>query len=306
MFPVLYTCPTRIREAGVDADLPNERLWAQINWISAAINKLTGQFFQPYETTTRVDGRDSSIVGHRALVPIIKLAKLTIYDTDHNPGGLRRRRMWLPQTIPLEDADVLLAGAIVDADAYRVADDRRTVELLAGRFPDGRQNVEMDGVFGWMEDVAEASTTTTTDINDASTSVTLDSVDGIYFDDTLDITDTNDNQVRLWVLTVDVTTKEITFDKVNWIRGTVLSGATVKRYGRVPRGVERIALRMVELQAVNSAAPTTGRIRSEKVDEYSISFFGPEDIGISVPLVGDSLVGALLEEYSAPPSWRWV
>lgn len=126
----MYASVADLRAEGVTAaEASDERLELLIQEATALIDRLCGWFFEPRPATLRLDGRSAPSL--ELPVPPIRVDRLLVNDTE----------------LSLASADLIIVGAPIQPgfDAPRIT--------LAGwrRFPKGRGNVVVEGLWGFTE-----------------------------------------------------------------------------------------------------------------------------------------------------------
>ena len=189
----------------------------------------------------------------------------------------------------------------VDGRAYAAADyavRERYVELVRGSFPRGRANVEIDGVFGWLERRPRIQARLAADLAPGDTEAMLDDVAGLRAKDALLI----DGHVPLILGGLDGT--KVTGDPVP---AGAPTGSPVVTYGRVPRPVERACL-MLAVRSRHGLATDAGaraavsdRIIEERTDSYMYRLAPSREAEGDERTTGDLAVDRLLADYVAPP-----
>ncbi len=262
-----YAIVADLRAEGVDASsVPDDRAQELILLASRLIDRLTGQWFFPRRETLRLDGDGSAMLHHPALLPILEVRRLA-----------------------------------VDSRSYAAADyavRERYVELVRGSFPRGRANVEIDGVFGWLERRPKVEARIAADLAPGDTEATLDEVAGLREKDALLI----DGHVPLIVGGLDGA--KVTGDPVPT---GAPAGSPVVTYGRVPRPVERACL-MLTVRSRHGLATDAGaraavsdRIIEERTDNYMYRLAPSREAEGDERTTGDLAVDRLLADYVAPP-----
>jgi hypothetical protein len=127
----VYATVDDLRAEGVtETQASEERLSALIDEAGRVIDRVTGWFFEPRIRSYRMDGRGGPSVEPPA--PPIQLDRLATGGSD----------------LPLDPEHLVVVGAPVQAGF-----DGPLLMLRHGRrFPRGRANVEVDGLFGYTEE----------------------------------------------------------------------------------------------------------------------------------------------------------
>ena len=187
----------------------------------------------------------------------------------------------------------------------------RYMELSAGLFPGGVQNIAVTGVMGWPELATVKATpfvaTTTTDITPTSTSVTLSTVTGLSLRDPLLVGD-----VAPFVTAIDTNTKVVSFDPLAGVLGhTILAGATAKSFAQVPFDIESCVHLFVQREVARSASWADGsvvdptQIMEEQTDSYRYKIIPPAQsitFGKAPGMTGIPEYDEILMAYCPPPS----
>lgn len=120
----MYCTVQEIRDEGVAPEQATDaRITMAIKLAGALIDKITGQWFEPRELTLVRDGRGGCIL--HLPVPVISVLELKV------------------------DGEVLDPKDYV---VYSSPEDRRNPKIYCSRsFPRGRRNVEIAGVFGYVD-----------------------------------------------------------------------------------------------------------------------------------------------------------
>jgi hypothetical protein len=262
-----YATIADLRAEGVDAaSVPDERARELILLASRFIDRLTGQWFFPRRGRLRLDGDGSAFLHHPALIPILDVQRLAVDGRVYAPAE------------------------------YAVRE--RYVELIRGVFPKGRANVEIDGVFGWLEARPKVGTALAAGLSTGDTEVELAGAMDLRPKDALLI----GGHVPLIVGRIAGT--KVTGDPVP---GGAPPGTPAVTHGRVPRPVERACL-MLAARSRHGLATDAGaraavgdRIIEERTDNYMYRLAPAREAGGDEHTTGDLAVDRLLADYVAPP-----
>lgn len=153
-----YTTVAALREEGVTVSMASDtRLQTLIERVSHQIDLFTGRFFEPRSLTLRVDGHGSHIL--QLEHPIISIDDVAVLEVDPfaSPNA----------TLDIDDLVIYnrhLSQGLLDPDdrenprieffssEYRYRDAYgASANFILNRFPQGAQNIEVDGVFGYTE-----------------------------------------------------------------------------------------------------------------------------------------------------------
>ena len=302
-----YTCVAYLTTAGVDlVGVSADDRRDLITDASAYVEALTDQIFNPMAETRTWDGRGSAIVYDPQLLRILDVTSVTL---DYDRTNYRNEP--IPNTvfesIEGQQEEIAYLGVLgsraLSATEYRVYD--RWIETIINRFPGGTENVEVAGVFGWL-DPARAEVTTAIDdgaglVTDATT-VTVDSTAGFEEGDLVLI------GANLYVIVTEVTdATTLTFDSV----GTIVAGAfpddtAVRTWGKVPRPITNltnfIAHQFREEDVARADAQRfvdVARLRKEQTDRYMYELFSP-DLTAGGSLTGSIRHDMVVKRYSRP------
>lgn len=146
-----YTSVQALRDEGVTSTQASDaRLQMLIELESRRIDKITGQWFEPRSLTWSIDGNGDRVL--RLDVPIISVASINIVGDDGSkilvdPEAYKVYNRHITQSLfrPDDRGDPrieLLTAATLDASMSL---------LLEGKWPEGEQNVEIAGVFGYTD-----------------------------------------------------------------------------------------------------------------------------------------------------------
>jgi hypothetical protein len=262
-----YATVADLRAEGVDAaSVPDDRARELILLASRFIDRLTGQWFFPRQVALRLDGDGSAILHHPALVPILEVRRLVVN------------------------------GRLLAPAEYAVRE--RYVELARGVFPRRRANVEIDGVFGWLEARPKVETRLAEDLAAGATEATLAGAAGLRPKDALLIGE------RVPLLVASIAGAKVTGDPVP---ASAPAGTPAVAFGRVPRPVERACL-MLAVRSRHGLATDAGaraavsdRLIEERTDNYMYRLAPARETDGDERTTGDLAVDRLLADYVAPP-----
>lgn len=296
-----YCTIQSIRDEGVAVgDLSDDRAKHLIRLMSAIIDRLTGQWFVPEEMRVLRDGDRSRIVYLKSRIKILEIES----------NGI----------VLLSRGDLTsLSPEVLTVDEYVVSD--RWVELTdspyswgsINGFPKGIKNIQITGVFGWVEPQSnKIETITSTDITSASVTVDVVSAKEFRKGDVVLFVDSNGNAARVILTSVDYTGNKLGFEAQAGLPVTVVSGATAKTWGPVPEAIARAVTTLViqnraqlSSSSTVSASVLAGQIKSEATDNYRYEKFGEEAKKVASDVTGLELLDGVLEEYSAPMPVEW-
>lgn len=147
-----YTTVQAMRDEGVTTSQASDaRLQTLIERASYMIDMWTGRYFEPRTKVIRVDGRDArAVLLDEPIIDITAIKILDSYgttiayagsDTDVDLDDVRIYNRHLTQL--LTDPD--------DRDNPRIEFAFPSRASFGGRFPVGRQNIQVEGIFGYTE-----------------------------------------------------------------------------------------------------------------------------------------------------------
>lgn len=282
-----YITVDQLRQEGITEDaLSNDRALSLISLAGQLINVLTKQWFLPVRARQKCDGRQSAVVHHPLMVPIQELFSLRLHKQN---------------LVDVEMPDV----------AYQVKP--RYVMMMSwnANLPSTPYFVQLDGVFGWLEDDFYKTTTyTTADVAPGDTEIPVNSIAGINFGDALLV----GNEPELGsgaVLCKGFDGNSILCDP---IRFTCAANSRVVRYGRVPLMIQRAAMLIVKdrmtpigeegnCNDTNSPMWYLRRLQSESVEGYSYSLMqlpAPYGFGGGAWTSGNPEVDDICQMYCCP------
>lgn len=319
MLAPVYTTKAWLTEAGIQvSSYADDRLNRLLVRTSSFVDRLTAQRFFAYEETVSLSGDDRPILFRSDFLPILSVSSVTVKSLNTN----RRGRVFLGDL-----ADVVIPGAtnpyadpsypsttttfVVDKDFVLRPDGPlpRYLDAINKVFPGGSGNIDVTGVFGWVEPGSRKnfSTTTTTTVTPTSTSVTLASVAGLELRDQLII----GNTLPVIVTAINSTTNVVNFDPpTGRLTTSIASGATAKSWGATPYDIEwvigflinRELARQAQWASSSPVDPTV--LRRERTDQYEYEVFSPAQMnafGKGVGVTGIPEVDEILINYTAPP-----
>ncbi len=333
-----YTTIKAIRDQGIDATaLPDIQALDLICLESEAVNQFTGQWFSPVDKVVRLDGTGSQSVHLDELVPIVKVRRVSLLS--RGLGSTTSLLLVPEQDFVKTFREIKLisgrSGAKFKGDLGYTSfeagpignafDNQSFVQGYVRRseFPEGTQNVEIDGVFGWLEGRKEVETKLDGTVAVGTRAqIAVDSVAGFKVKNIVDVIDSDElsatfgqSLLRFIVNEIDVNTKVLKFDAVE-LTEALPNDSKVITYGRVPRMVERAVLILVNrikdvLGSSASASVTiTDRIIEERTDNYMYRLReeNAEDLGNTRSPFSTGSVEAdrLLAHFHAPPYWGVV
>jgi hypothetical protein len=312
----LYVSIAELRAEGLTTvEMDDERVLNLIERMSSKIDLFTGQFFIPKTEVVRVDGKELPYVSYPRSVPIIKINSVQII-----PENCRVKR-WncvFPrqaiETLPLRTDQYAISGSKREVEFldysknYHMHDDYyfSIGERFPKVFPEGSSNVELNGVFGWVENPKEVESLVTVD--SLSTDNFLQVADASLFEkyDHLIIELTPALQRRVTRIDYD---NNILY--VDVLGRTVQTGTIIRSYGSVPLQIAECAMRLVNryrslLFDPENQDDINGAIHEEKIDSYQwkakARFYGGlwDKEETNWASTGDLIVDRILQEFVGP------
>lgn len=318
-----YATIEDVRLEGVEQrPYSDKRVRKLIREMSKVVDILTGQWFYPIRETRSLSGEDSPILYDPSLIPILKVFSVNI---DYSKSTFHNRVPTLPipgrhvrPTFPYDE--IVGAGEGVQNLGEIEWENRdRYLEMIGNVWPEGANNVVVDGVFGWVENLKEVTTTTVSgadgEVDRDSTQVKVSSVDGIFPHDVVRIS--KDGKVAyLLISDIDGSNNLLKFDKITEYIEKVDAEADVDVYGRVPELITRATVRLVILNRDKMTTPEyaqsmiQGQIKRERTDNYQYELFTSDEggggTGGGSKTTGDAMTDRILQEFTAPLQFRIV
>jgi hypothetical protein len=268
-----------LRDEGITPEeCPDQRAQVIIRRASAKINIFTSQWFSPIIGDQYVDGQNSRMVWLPNYVPIAKLTAIEVDRTKTARTGpylFPNRRAY---DIQLTDVALSRHGRMVEiiadvTNASTTYPDRwYDSGLEEAWFPEGRRNIKLTGVFGWLEDVKDVESTVVGDWAIRSPKIQIDNASAWEEGDTCIFPD-GSSQI---VTGVKKLTNELYFQTdFLKLRVAVSNGNKVQSYGRIPQLIRYATIRLVSKmyervgESSNSEDIISQAIIAEKTDNYS-------------------------------------
>jgi hypothetical protein len=306
-----YCTVQDLRNEGVTPEeATDEHLLMRIKIASAKINAFTGQYFAPSTDDQYVDGQNSRTVWLPEYVPIQKLSAISIEATRTARGAypkvLPDRRYWVVDTSKVQ----LSRGKRVIEWIYDIeAPEQYGTSFLSYNsdqyetwFPEGRQNVKIEGVFGWLENSKDVESSVVGDFTAGESKIVIDDAASWEVGDYCIFPD---GSMQI-VTGVTQSANELIFQGDPYkLREDVSDGEIVTTYGRAP-----LLIRWCTIKLVNNASGKLGdsstwddiiarAIVSEKTDNYQYKLDASllrDQIEASSGSTGDAEVDAILQQ----------
>jgi hypothetical protein len=298
----VYTSKARLSMDGLAVGgWEDERVASLIRRCSAAVDTYTRQHFGPLPQTVQIDGTGASFIYRRDLFPIVELSRVEVVAgrTHRSHCGYRKQ----PVLGPVQDYLLRPEGDV-----------RRWVELLpllgAERvFPVGVGNVELEGVFGWLDagSIKSVATVLAADLQPGDADVFVQDVGPLAPRDIVLI----GGHAGAFVDSVDTGANSFAITPLAGVlAGTVPAGTPVRSWGAPPGEIEEVTAYLCMLSYRQQVGLEEGRlidpilIRSEKTDHYQYETWAPYQMvglqGVS-GVLGNPRMDAILERFTAPP-----
>lgn len=306
-----YTTIVELREEGLtEATLTDARAAKLIARVSEEINGLTDQWFAPVAKRLFVDGNGGSLA--MMDIPVLAVDDLEVLSSRSSDPGIARVGavepsyvIGLPSELPRFDDRFAMSSPFRPSTLIPdfTIDDRKIRSMTP--FPNGVNNVRVDGIFGWLENRQVFETTLAAPLEPNASSCELVDASGIRRGHLITfIVGAGPNartEFTAWVAYVEGNV--VTFvDPATDLDVTLAVETTrVGDYGSVPAGIQQAALRLVNRQKTGigtasfSEEEFFGRLKSEKTDNYQYT------LAAAVEVTGDDLVNTLLNKFVKPP-----
>lgn len=281
-----------------------------IAWSNAKLNRamlrvctwldtFTTGHFNPLSEQYAVNGDGRAFVLREDMLPIVKLRGINVVPSKTDVSGLT-----------LGERYYQYAQGAWSPDNWHLFPQRlpRMVEI-PGRFPRGRGNVLLDGVFGWLapDGRKNVEVVTSTQITPSSTSATLvGDIAELEVGDVMQF----DGRFNRIIEDVNYSTKVVTFDALEGLtKRTLAVGVSAACYGAPPSDVFECCLwffqRALEMDAtrLDGAQMDPSVIAGETVDNYKWQRLSPATLvgfGRSAGLIGVPEIDQRLQDLMPP------
>lgn len=235
----MYSTLKSVREFGViERAVHDTKVNSLIEFYSKLCNRMIGKYFIPVREVARFSGSGTRVLRTEGRPKIIKIHSISTIDFD-------------------------AARTVIESNKYTY---QGNTIMYNFTFPTGINNIEIDATYGEVESKKEVIVKTLTEINNATTIISLDSVEKLDIRDVLTIGD------RVFIINdVDYTANTIVIDSYDSKRSIPI-GSTMYCYGAVPLEIERAINLLIKHNKVLESQ-VGGRIKSEKTDGYSYELF---------------------------------
>lgn len=302
-----YTTVAALRAQGFSTtEIPDANALTLIEEASELVNELTDQWFVPIRQVQQLDGN-----GGRALaleVPILDFIELKLSQSSDFFSQTVEDRRSVFEPFPVfglvhELPRLTAAPQGLPSELVTTPGTRLIKAQGSKRFPLGTGNLLLTGFFGvHRETIKKFVTTTTADFANANTTISL--TDATGFTPGKILVFVVDDEVVYSAIVLSRSGNTITVDAALDLDATILAGAEVRTYGKVPTKVERATLLLVgELSSPISSAEftetqTQARIKKERTDNYSYELSDADQISGGGTLLGR--VDLLLQDFVKP------
>ena len=312
----IYTTPLFLQDEGFNlANITNAQLWSMIRDVSALVDTLTGQWFNAEYRTWEFDGRGRALVNHPQLVPFVRVESVEVLadNTNYRNASFPEFTVDYPYNQSEHVGHFAFGGTgALAAREYQIQG--RMLERIRNPFPGGVKNVQVLGALGWVEDHRYVTTTTTQDLDNTNTSITVTDVTGFKYRDVVEVVN-GDDLIRFIVTGITPATNTLTFTTAlgrEMAGVTVAAGATIRTFGKVPRSIETLTNylfgeTLASMQARAGGANVVidpARIKREETDDYEYELFSPSQAAAMI--TGSSKYDTILMAFSRPGGVRVV
>lgn len=296
----VYATIADIRAAGLTdtSQYPDSLLTSRLELASALADALTCQYFGPVSKTFIRNGRGRVLAeepGHNKIIEITSLRTIsregdtTVVDSD---------------SFTVQDRFIRLRPLDTIADPFS----RAFRSSRTPRWAWDDANVEVSGVFGWLNLSTKFETTLDAPLVEGDTSVNLVVGGDVEARDLLLI------DGRFWVIVESVTSPgPPAILAIGRAPKSAAAGNTVIRYGKVPLLVREAVIRTVVAQRFQPGSEDeqdvqrSRFVRREETDDYQIEFFAGAS-GTKGPTgTGDPVADSYLSKFrGSTVSATWV
>lgn len=305
-----YLTLARLRDVGITVAMLADALALElIIGVSGSLDDLTAQFFQPELEVHPASGDGCSLVHRRDLVPMLEVSNIEIDYGRCRTGYVGIGRVFNFKSQPSFNVDIS-RWEISPATEFR------TIDTMAGQFPEGTANVLLTGAFGWLENRKTFETTLANPIALGDTTITLTDVFNttgwLEKDDFVVVEIQASSKTQPALLYVDIVQalagNVLTVDAIQGQPGLPIpAGAKVRSFGRFPNALrevmEKLAKNAYDTIYGGGSTVDPNRVISERVDNYSYSL---ESTGKSASysgygyITGDTRLDKVLQSFQQP------
>jgi hypothetical protein len=244
-----YSTVKSIRDIGIPSTkMSDSEVSRLIYQYSATISRLVKLWFVPVNLKERYNGGGNVIV--TGLPPIIKLFGVNIVNWDQSR--------------------TLIDPLQYDAIGKIIRFEKRTLE--------GIKNIEVEGIFGEIDNTKNIPVKITTDIIEGSTSFGVEDASELEARDIFVF----DNKILI-ANSINYVNNTVSIDTQGSIK-PILTGFETTCFGCVPYDIERAVNLMVKNNKILEKQ-IGGKIKSEKTDDYEYELFQSGEMSTGVPEV---------------------
>lgn len=244
-----YSTIKSVRDSGISqAKMADGEVSRLIYQYSRMITKLVKIWFTPVSLKERFNGGGNVI--KTGLPPVIKLFGVSIVNQDQSRTALD----------PLEYEAI---GKIIRFN-------KRTIE--------GVRNIEVDGIFGEIDNRKSVPVKITTDIVEGSVSFDVEDASELEMRDIFVF----DNKILI-ANSIDYENNRVMIDTQGEIK-PIGAGSETICYGCVPYDIER-AINLMIKHSKTLENQIGGKIKSEKTDDYQYELFQSGELSTGIPEV---------------------
>ncbi len=258
MITLAYSTIKSVRDSGItQAKMSDGEVSRLIQQYSRMITKLLNIWFVPVSQKPRFNGGGKLIKTN--LPPIVKLIGVNIVNSDQSRTAL----------------DKLSYEAI------------GKIIRFEKRLLDGVRNVEVDAIFGEIENQKEVAVKITSDIEENSEFFYVEDASELEIRDIFIF----DNKILI-ANSIDYENNKVLIDKQLNMK-PIISGTETVCFGQVPIDIEQAVNSLIKHHRVLSKQ-IGGKIKSEKTDDYEYELFQSGELSTGVPEV-DKILQNYLE-----------
>lgn len=302
-----------LRDEGLSESFTSDaRAKLLIRRSSSLINRLTGQWFYPIKGEFYLSGKDNPLLYFDWFIPILKIYHLEVLDNRvadswYEVEGfhtLRYRRFF----------------GVLGEDDYQLAEGRRYIELLGDGlsfshfigssvgmrvFPKGRNNIRIDCVIGWLEDVKNIELELVSNVAGGALEIFVNNVDGLELNDVI-LFDVNGRNKYRFIKSIDSGLNKIEFyDSLDF---SLSAGDIVYCFGRVPTLITEACVKLAIFNAgqVGTSISNGGfyipplAMYEEKTDRYRYRLSEEYTKSVLKGTTGYREVDVILQEFVPP------
>jgi hypothetical protein len=297
----VYATIQDLRRTGLsDTSLySDENLTYFLELASDIVEAVTGQFFGPRRLTLRESSRGFRSVEEPHKNKIIEVERVAHLHRDGSITAID------PRAYAIMDRRIRLRHFDTDPQTL----DRAFRAHLTPRFSHDDENVEVVGIFGWLEPSEKFETTLSVSLLRGAVLLDVEAPGDIEQDDLLLI------DGRFWVIVTADPVEAVsppTSINIDPSPKSADTGASVVRYGKVPRLVREavvrtaVARRFAPGSEEEIALDQARRMKREETDNYEYELFAGQGNTRSGSGTGDSIADGYLSRFRVPIQGAWA